>query len=247
MNPPTIEKEEAGIRYHPDRLLQYIGFDTEAFPFRRLIEEHLRDAIGCDRLEDFHNHIPADRLPTDPMEGTAHTYGHDLLYAVDPAFRQAGIVEARERGFMEIYRRFMHHLQEDVFQEPVIFQRRPSMRIQYPECTSYGLMHRDSEFNHPADEINIWLPITEVRGSATMVIESEIDKGDYRPVELPFGEYVVFNSALMHGNIVNEEGYTRFSIDMRVIPLRIYQEASNTFSATTHTEFVVGGYYDRFD
>ena len=93
MNPPTIEKEEAGIRYHPDRLLQYIGFDTEAFPFRRLIEEHLRDAIGCDRLEDFHNHIPADRLPTDPMEGTAHTYGHDLLYAVDPAFRQAGIVE----------------------------------------------------------------------------------------------------------------------------------------------------------
>lgn len=237
----------AGGRYDATLPIQYFGFDTSTYPLRRLIEQHLHEATGCERLEDFHAHIPADKMPTDPIEGTAHTYGHDLLYAVDPAFRQAGIVEARDRGFVGIYRRLMRHLQDEVFGEPVVFQRLPSLRIQYPGFTSYGVMHRDREYNHPKDEINIWMPITDVRGTATMVIESQIDKADYFPIELPYGEFVVFDSALMHGNVVNEEGYTRFSIDMRVIPQRIYNDAAGSFSATAGKEFVVGSYYDRFD
>jgi hypothetical protein len=239
--------QTGGAHFDPALPIQYFSFDTAAYPLRQIIEDHLREATGCERLENFHTCIPADRMPTDPMEGTAHTYGHDLLYAVDPAFRQAGYVEARDRGFIATYRALMRHLQDEVFCEPVVFQRLPSLRIQYPGFTSYGVMHRDREYNHPKDEINIWMPITDVRGTATMVIESEIDKADYFPIELPYGEFVVFDSALMHGNVVNEEGYTRFSIDMRVIPQRIYNDAAGSFSATAGKEFIVGGYYDRFD
>ena len=97
-------------RYDPARSLQFFEFDTEAFPFRRLIAEHLREVAGCGRLEDFHACIPADRMPEDAVEGTAHTYGHDLLYAIDPAFRQAGHAAARDRGFIQVYRRFMRYM-----------------------------------------------------------------------------------------------------------------------------------------
>jgi len=237
----------AGGVYDPAKPLQYFSFDTGQFPLRAIIEEHLKEAAGCSSIERLHEVLPADKMPTDPIEGTAHTYGHDLFYAIDPAFRQAGYVEARDRGFITTYQKLMRFMQDEIFGEEVVYQRLPSLRLQYPGFTSYGVMHRDREYNHPAEEINIWLPITEVRGTATMVVESEIDKGDYQPVELPYGEFVVFDSALMHSNKVNEEGYTRVSIDMRVIPTRLYRESSGSFSATAHKEFVVGEYYARFD
>ena len=51
----------------------------------------------------------------------------------------------------------------------------------------------------------------------------------------------------MHGNVVNKEGYTRMSFDLRVIPRRIYQDAEGVFSATAGKEFTLGGYYDVFE
>ena len=109
--------------------LSYADWDTDALDFRGLIQEHLADAVGCADLGRFHEFIPPERMPTDPIEGTAHTYGHDILYAVDPAFRQAGYVEAKPRGFIETYRRFMRFIQDEVFGIPLVFQRLPSQRL----------------------------------------------------------------------------------------------------------------------
>ncbi len=66
-------------------------------------------------------------------------------------------------------------------------------------------------------------------------------------VELDFGQFIIFDSALIHGNVVNEEGYTRLSFDMRVIPQSIYSDSLGTFSATAGKEFRLGDYYERFD
>ncbi len=227
--------------------LHYADWDTNAFVIRDLIEQHLAEAVGCADIRRFHEYLPAERMPTDPIEGTAHTYGHDILYAVDPAFRQAGYVEAKDRGFIATYRRFMRFIQDEVFRVPLVFQRLPSLRIHYPGFTSYGVMHTDREYNHPSDEVNIWVPITRVTGTASMVIESGVGRGDYQPVELDYGSLLVFDSALTHGNRVNEEGYTRFSLDMRVIDRANYHETAGTFSATAGKEFRIGDYYDVFD
>ena len=226
--------------------LQKFEYVKEKFGFLEMYKAHLMSAVGCEALEDFHKAIPAEKMPKDVLEGTAHTYGHDILYAIDPSFRQAGIVAAEDRGFVEIYRQFMRLIQDEIFQSKIVFQRLPSLRIHYPGFTSYGVMHTDREYNHPPEEINIWVPITRATKSASMLIESEIGKADYQPVEMDYGELLIFDSGLTHGNGINHEGYTRMSFDMRVIPRSIYEEPSGTYSTTAHREFRIGDYYDEF-
>lgn len=233
-------------RFDASARLQVFRWDTRAFDFIGHYCAHLKRIVGCADPTRFHEFIPDERMPGDPVEGTAHTYGHDLLYAIDPAFRQAGHVEAQDIGFIATYRRFVRFLQDEVIGEPVVFQRLPSLRIQYPGYTSYGVMHTDRDYNHPPEEINVWVPVTEVRRTASMVIESDFRKGDYAPVELDYGQLLVFDSGLTHGNVVNEEGYTRMSFDLRVIPTRLYRDSKGRFSATAGKEFALGHYYDAF-
>jgi hypothetical protein len=237
------EADIGTTKYDPDARMQFFDWDTGAFDFIAHYRAHLARAVGCDDPTQFHRFIPAENLPTDPIEGTAHTYGHDLLYGIDPAFRQAEHIAAKDIGFLATYQRFVRFIQDEIIGEPVVYQRLPSLRIQYPDRTSYGVMHTDREYNHPPEEINIWVPITEVRGTASMVIESDFGKGDYAPVEMPYGQMVIFDSGLMHGNVVNEEGYTRMSFDLRVIPQRIYRDSKGAFSATAGKEFTLGSYY----
>ncbi|PPR64024.1 MAG: hypothetical protein CFH10_00346 [Alphaproteobacteria bacterium MarineAlpha4_Bin2] len=226
--------------------LQTFTWNKPDFRFLDIYREHLHEAIGCSDPEKFHQFVPAERMPKDTVEGTAHTYGHDILYAIDPSFRQANYVRAKDRGFIALYRQFIWFIQEEIFNIPLVFQRLPSLRIHYPGYTSYGVMHTDQQYNHPPDEINIWVPITRAIGTATMIIESEVGKGDYSPVEMDYGNLLIFDSALTHGNRVNEEGYTRMSFDMRVIPQKKYHDPAGTYSTTAHKEFRIGDYYDVF-
>jgi hypothetical protein len=242
----ALAEADTAATFDPTALIQFFDWNTAAFDFIGHYRQHLERAVGCSDPTLFHRFIPSDRMPTDPIEGTAHTYGHDLLYAIDPAFRQAGYIAANDIGFLETYRQFVRFIQDEIVGEPVVYQRLPSLRIQYPGRTSYGVMHTDREYNHPPEEINIWVPITEVRGTASMVIESDFGKGDYAPVEMSYGQLVMFDSGLTHGNVINEEGYTRMSFDLRVIPRRIYRDGKGTFSATAGKEFSLGNYYATF-
>ena len=237
------EADIATPKYDPEALIQFFNWDTGAFDFVGHYRAHLARAVGCDDPRRFHEFIPVEHMPSDTFGGTAHTYGHDLLYAIDPAFRQADYVPAQDIGFIATYQRFIRFIQDEIIGEPVVYQRLPSLRIQYPGKPSYGVMHTDREYNHPPEEINVWVPITEVRGTASMVIESDFGKHDYAPVEMPYGQMVIFDSGLMHGNVVNEEGYTRMSFDLRVIPKRIYRDSKGAFSATAGKEFTLGNYY----
>ena len=229
--------------FYTKKNLQINNFDTKKFNFLKLVEDHLKKNLNCDQVMDFHNYIPEDKMPKDIYEGTAHTYGHDLLYAIDPIFKQAKIIKASNIGFIELYKKFIKYLSEEIFKADIIFQKKPSLRIQYPNYTSYGKFHRDSDYNHPEEEINIWLPITKTRNTASMFIESEVGKKDFKPMNLDFGQYLIFNSELMHGNKVNEEKYTRLSMDFRVMFKADYKKFTKS-SATQNIKFQIGEYYD---
>ena len=106
--------------------LHYADWDTSAFNIRDLIEQHLADAVGCAGHAPIStNTSPLNACRPIRSKWTAHTYGHDILYAVDPAFRQAGYVEAKDRGFIATYRRLMRFIQDEVFGAPLVFQRLP--------------------------------------------------------------------------------------------------------------------------
>ena len=47
--------------------------------------------------------------------------------------------------------------QQNIVGTKLIYQRKPTLRIHLPENKSVGGFHRDRDYNHPIEEINIWL------------------------------------------------------------------------------------------
>lgn len=122
--------------------------------------------------------------------------------------------------FMMQYYYFMRDEIRTKFNEAIVFQKFPTLRIQIPEGKGVAAYHVDSEYNHPVDEINVWLPFTHAKDSRSIYIESEPGKADYNPVDCRYGEYIMFEGGkLSHGNEINKTDETRVSIDMRVIPV----------------------------
>ena len=75
-------------------------------------------------------------------------------------------------------------------------------------------------------------------------MESEPWKLDFKPIELDYGEYHMFNgNQCLHGNKPNKTNLTRVSFDFRIMPVSKYDSTWNVDSPTSHTKFVIGEYY----
>ena len=132
---------------------------------------------------------------------------------------------ANMRGsyFIDCYNHFMVYKIRPQFSESIVCQKFPTLRIQIPNGKGVAAYHVDVDYAHPIEEINIWLPITDAKDTATIQIESEPGKKDYKPQNLVYGQYLMFEGGrLSHGNEVNKTGKTRVSIDMRIIPFSKY-------------------------
>ena len=118
----------------------------------------------------------------------------------------------------------------------------------FPNNKAVGEFHRDRDYNHPLDEINIWVPITSSKKTNTIWIESKFDKNDYKPMNLDYGQFLIFDSGLKHGNRINKENKTRISFDFRVIPYSVWKKnknrnKNNKYSIDQKIKFEIGGYY----
>ena len=190
-------------------------------------------------------------MPQDIVKGTHHTYGHEILYAIDPGFRQDKDIPISNIGFIKLYHDFIQHIKDNLFDESILFQTRPTFRIHFPNLTSnqagLGVMHTDRQWNHPAEEINFWMPIYNCKKTASLLLESDYQTKEYEEISLEFGNILIFDSILYHGNQINKEGYTRFSMDFRIIPRSRYVENRGQFSQCAGLEFTKGGYYSLIE
>ena len=109
-------------------------------------------------------------------------------------------------------------------EEIYIFQSFPSIRIQYMESVVIP-PHYDSDYlsNHPIGEKNFLIPITKMKDTNSIYIESEPEKKDFKSIELEYGEIFYFNgNKCTHFNEKNKENKLRISLDFRVILLKDY-------------------------
>jgi len=141
---------------------------------------------------------------------------------------------------------------EDIF----IYQSFPSIRIQYMESVVIP-PHYDSDHlsNHPVGEKNFLIPITKMKDTNSIYIESEPGKKDFKSIELEYGEIFCFNgNKCTHYNEQNKENKLRISLDFRIILLKDYLNYIKTydFKKTNPrdlernrepTLMLVGGYY----
>ena len=148
--------------------------------------------------------------------------------------------------FYELYDNFIHTEIVKVVNEPFHYQKWPSFRVHIPSDQAIHTWHCDGDplHKHPPGEINFFLPLTKCYGTNTIWVESEPWKLDFKPIELDYGEYHMFNgNQCLHGNKPNKTNLTRVSFDFRIMPVSKYDPTWNVDSPTSHTKFIVGEYY----
>ena len=226
------------------------NFDKKIFQFKEIFNSFAVDNIGL-KLEEIHNTDIKDLVPNEILKtgDDAKQPFCELFYNIDDEFdcfdKNTNKKLIKKNEFMKAYKLLMYELQENLFKEKIIFQKKPTIRVHLPNNVSTGTYHRDSEYGHSKNEINFWLPLTDAKKTATLHIEDSYMSEIYSPIDLKYGQILIFNSLLKHGTEINRENYTRVSFDFRIMKLTEYEE-TNKKSLVRKKKFKIGSYYDQF-
>ncbi|MDA8905273.1 hypothetical protein N9I58_02280 [Candidatus Thioglobus sp.] len=222
-------------------------FDTSKYNFADLFRNHLSSHNVFD-LQKLHiqltKNLLNDSVVTSEDDQSVPIY--KILYDI---FDSNDLTNRNPLGnFLSTYKEFIYYLSDEIFHEKLVYQKSPTLRVQFPGNKAVFEFHRDRDYNHPVEEINIWIPVTPAFNTNTIWMESEFDKEDYSPVNLIEGEGLIFDSGLKHGNKINTENLTRLSFDFRVIPLskwdsKKHLEGKKSFNK--NLEFKIDSYYDE--
>jgi len=211
--------------------MKHIKYDTDKYNFRPMIE----DMVEQPNLEDLHKHQNSNELLK--LETEQATPFHKLYYS-----------KVRDHKFFSVYKSFIKKIIKPLFDdEEIVYQKIPTFRTQFVNNIGVGKWHRDKDYSHPSYESNFFLPVTDAYDTNTVWAESEVDKKDYSPITIKYGQCVMWDGAnLRHGNKINETDITRVSFDFRCMKLSDYNKTERTEkqSIVTNMSLVIGQYYE---
>jgi hypothetical protein len=221
----------------PQISLQTHRYSLDHFPFHRI----LGNTFNCPNLMLLHEKIvprgcQVMAFDYQPGEDQA-TLFHKQFYAM--------VDQMPDGIFMDTYRRFAKYVKSFVGEGEFLYQRIPTFRVHLPNNKAVGgISHRDSDYNHPKQEINIIVPLTSMFGTNSMFTETRPHLRDFRLVQLDVGQFLIFNGAnCEHGNFINTTGITRVSFDFRLLPKSAYNPEKAGESVAHHIKFLDGHYY----
>lgn len=205
--------------------MKIISYDVQAFPFRSIIEGILETPY----LEKLHLTKSYELF----VKGTDQsTDWHKAYYS-------------NLDKFLPTYEQFIRDVVRPQFGEEVVYQRIPTFRTQLVGNLGVFEYHKDKQYNHNLEEVNFFLPFTDAYDANTVWVESEEDKGDFAPINVNYGNVVMWDGCnLTHGNKPNTTSNTRVSCDFRVIPLSKFKEEDNSGTIYTSMKFKIGDYYN---
>ena len=216
-------------------------YDVKIYDFSKYFKNLLK--IYTDDLTLLHEVLPNELNPKKvvTVNDDQKLPIYNLLYKIDDAYNLK--IKKKQSGFLNMYDDFVSNLAKNFFNEELIYQARPTLRVNFPNNKAVGGWHRDRDYNHPVEEINIWVPITKSINTNAIWIESQFDKNDFKPINTNYGQFIIFDSGLMHGNKLNIENKCRISFDFRIIPKSQYKEKFKKSSNDTKMKFKIGDYY----
>ena len=137
-------------------------------------------------------------------------------------------------------------------------------------------LHTDIMLGHPPQEINVWLPLKSYEGTNSMLLataahsRSVLSALDYdlrqfawrvqaddefwasvtasmHPVELRYGQFLLFDPICIHATQNNVSETTRISLDVRVLGRRDFQSMGLEYRGTGRRKmlFAPGHYYSE--
>jgi sporadic carbohydrate cluster 2OG-Fe(II) oxygenase len=143
------------------------------------------------------------------------------------------------KWFRPTYFRLVRGLIESLVGNELAMQNRINFSIQMPEDRSSLLdLHADVFAGETPYQVVQWLPLVDVRATKSMFILErpksdkvcerlkdfsdggmsalfEVVKPDLRWLDIPYGKVLVFSPNVLHGNVINEEATSRWSLNCR--------------------------------
>ena len=222
------------------------AYPTDKYPFAETMKKVLcvPDNVALDSIHSI-------------VKGSDHWEQIRFENDTSTDFHKKYYQSAHYQEFVSLYHRF---LQEYLLPNLVdseteyIVQKEPSFRIHLPNNTALGArdsdtdsdiigIHCDADYNHPANETNFILTLTGQSNTNSCYTESEPGKGDFHPLNFPYGTIQKFNgNKCRHFNRKNISDSTRISCDFRVIPASQFVESDND-AIHSGRKFKVGHYY----
>jgi len=211
----------------------YVRYDAECYDFRGIVLRMLYDdyvlsmAADGDPLATLHD-SPAGRCELGTLGGALEWAANGLTYSkeLDEAtrygcgvFNRVWKSSALREEFLELYERFMREVIAPLLDSPgLIYQAVPVFRVYLPHHLGVGPRHTDSSYHEQPNELNFWVPLTEVYGTNSLQVESSAGAGDFEPICAGPGTMYHFRgNSCEHYTSLNVSGATRVSFDFRVI------------------------------
>lgn len=195
---------EAGSRPQRSRLI--LDYDTRRYPFAALLS---RDVFKVQRLELLHDYLQQQHAAQGTRAGRLRPRDNVLL---------TGMMERMpaESAFYRLYHSFMLQRLAPLVGRGISYTSHPKMRVHLAGTPSVSSFHHDICVTKRIDQINFWMPFTDVREGATLWLESDYGKADFAPVTLRYGQVLIFDGGYLgHGSMRNDSARTRVSLDMR--------------------------------
>ena len=203
----------------------------------------VEDRAALDRIRDEVSQITAEYLKIDPPadpEGFLNTIGGAVMVESLNDLRLHVIQEINGCSWLRgSYFSLLRSAIQIVVGNELAMQRRINLSIQLPDDDSSLLpVHADVWSGDAPFEAVLWLPLVDCFGTKTMFfappdvsqkaqdkmqkIEGgsseklfEEIKKDLIWLDVPYGHVVLFNQNLLHGNRINEESETRWTMNCR--------------------------------
>eukprot|EP01100_Stratorugosa_tubuloviscum_P014694 TRINITY_DN7_c0_g1_i1.p1 TRINITY_DN7_c0_g1~~TRINITY_DN7_c0_g1_i1.p1 ORF type:complete len:240 (+),score=86.02 TRINITY_DN7_c0_g1_i1:83-802(+) len=228
-----INNQNSNFCFEIMQIEYYFNYDTTRFNFQNIIEKMLEN----NQLSKIHEIVPESSLPGYvTFASDQATFFHRKFYA-SPHFNE----------FIQLYQQFIKEVIAPQFvgEDEIIYQTRPTFRVHLPNNVAVGSKHKDSDYDHPLYEVNFWLPVTNVCANNGFYVESEPNKGDFRPInDMQPGQILRFwGNQCLHYNNLNDTQNTRVSFDFRVIPKSLFRPKER-IAVKSGLKFDIGGYYE---
>ena len=214
-------------------------YSTNEFQFREIVSQYLDitdEGIALENLHEYHKfeeRLTSSKGNAPDQKQVLHRKFYNQMDE-DPLFKR-------------IYDRFVKRFLTKAVNFQFIYQRFPTFRIHQPDNVGVFEFHKDRDYGHSPEEINIFMPITKAFGTNTVWAESEEGKADYAPMEIDYGEIVLWDGPnLKHGSKINTTNQTRVSFDFRILPLKHYNPDNESTSVSKGRAFRVGDYFESF-
>jgi hypothetical protein len=189
-----------------------IDYDTDRFPFQRVLAA---EVFGTARLDRLH-------LAWRQKTGRA-----ELTYADNLTLRRLMQQLPDDSVFYRVYHAWVTDVVAPRYAKKIRYSAHPKMRVHLAGTGSVSEFHTDVAVTGRADQINCYLPFTDVYGTCSIWSESSYGGRDYQPIDLHYGQALLWDGGrLEHGTYPNLTDSTRVSCDFRFHPLNPDRVAS---------------------